>query len=76
LRAAQNNKRTISPLGKFTGWFFSEELKFAVNNSRCDLPKGEKGLKFEIIKGYTLDQKVIFADYVKDLYNLRLQYPK
>lgn len=62
-----HNKRTISPLGKFNGWFFSEELKNAIDNF---------GYKVTIINGYTFDQKNIFKDYVIDLYNLRLQYSK
>jgi len=40
--------RTISPLGKFTGWFFSEELFNARDNF---------GYKFKILKGYIFDKK-------------------
>jgi DNA polymerase type B, organellar and viral len=61
------NNRTISPLGKFSGWFFSEELKQA-----ADL----FGYKFHIIKGYTFDKANIFKDYINELYSLRLTYPK
>jgi hypothetical protein len=58
--------RTISPLGKFSGWFFSEELYNAQNF----------GYKFTILKGYLFKSDYIFKDYVEDLYNLRLQYDK
>jgi hypothetical protein len=59
--------RTISPLGKFTGWFFSEELKFA---------RDKFGYKFKVLNGYTFDSKIIFKGYVEELYNLRLTFPK
>jgi len=62
-----NNNKTISPLGRFKGWFFSEELKFARDNF---------GYNFEILRGYTFDDHNILHDYVNDLYNLRLQYDK
>lgn len=58
--------RTISPLGIFEGWFFSPELE----NSK------KFGYNFEILRGYTFDKDYIFKDYVNDIYNLRLSYPK
>jgi hypothetical protein len=62
----KNGVRTISPLGSFSGWFFSEELYNA-----------EKyGYSFKVIRGYTFEKDYIFKGYVKDLYNLRLNYPK
>jgi DNA polymerase type B, organellar and viral len=61
------NNRTVSPVGKFKGWFFSEELRNAIDNY---------DYKVEIIKGYTFDKANIFRDYVNDLYNLRLQFNK
>jgi len=62
-----NKNKTISPLGKFKGWFFSEELRNAINSF---------GYKIEIIKGYTFDKANIFQKYVEDLYTLRLLYDK
>jgi hypothetical protein len=62
-----NKNRTVSPLGKFKGWFFSEELINARDNF---------GYKFKIIKGYTFDKANIFERYVNELYSLRLTYPK
>ncbi len=58
--------RTISPLGSFSGWFFSEELYNAQ----------KFGYSFEILRGYLFESDYIFKDYVEDLYSLRLQYPK
>jgi hypothetical protein len=58
--------RTISPLGSWTGWYFSEELYNA-----------EKfGYKFEVLRGYYFNSGYLFKDYVNDIYNLRLKYPK
>jgi len=58
--------RTVSPLGSFSGWFFSEELYNAV----------KYGYKFELLRGYLFEKEYIFKDYVEDIYNLRLNYPK
>jgi hypothetical protein len=60
------NNRTVSPLGVFFGWFFSEEL---YNASKF-------GYSFEILRGYTFENDYIFKDYVDHLYNLRLTKPK
>jgi len=58
--------RTISPLGKFEGWYYSEELYNAQ----------KFGYQFEIIRGYYFKSDYLFKGYVTDLYNLRLNYPK
>jgi DNA polymerase type B, organellar and viral len=58
--------RTVSPLGKFSGWFFSEELYNAQ----------KFGYEFEILRGYLFEKEYIFKDYVNDIYSLRLNYPK
>jgi len=61
-----HNNRTVSPLGNWEGMYFSEELYNA-----------EKfGYKFEILWGYIFDKDYIFKDYINDLYNIRLNYPK
>lgn len=62
----KNGKRTISPLGSFEGWFFSEELKNSL----------KFGYSFKIIRGYYFKSDYLFKGYVSDLYNLRLNYPK
>lgn len=47
------------PLGKFKGWYFSEQLKFASQN----------GYKVHIIIGYTFNKTDnIFNKYLLDLY--------
>jgi DNA polymerase elongation subunit (family B) len=58
--------RIISPLGSWEGMYFSEELYNAQ----------KFGYKFEILWGYTFQKGFIFKDYIDNLYNLRLQYPK
>jgi len=58
--------RTVSPLGSWEGWYFSEELKNALNF----------GYKFEISRGYLFERKNIFKDYVETLYKLRTSYDK
>jgi len=60
------NNSTISPIGSFEGWFFSEELKNALNF----------GYKISILKGYLFEKGKIFEGYVNDLYKMRLSYPK
>ena len=46
--------------------YFSEELYNAL----------KYGYKFEILYGYTFNKANVFNNYVDNLYNLRLQYPK
>ena len=58
---SDNVNQTISPLGKWTGWYLSEELKNAM----------KFGYKFKVISGYLFDKKYIFNEYVDFLYNLK-----
>ena len=58
--------RTISPLGKFEFMIFSEELDNAI----------KYGYKFEILWGYTFTKGYPFKDFINNLYELRLKYPK
>lgn len=52
----------IMPNGKWKGWYFSEELKFAAFN----------GYKIKVIKGYNFNkQENIFNEYVNDLYKIK-----
>jgi hypothetical protein len=46
--------------------YFTEELKYAAT----------LGYKFEILEGVTFDKTNIFEDFIKSLYDQRLQYPK
>lgn len=61
-----NGIRTISPLGYFEGWFFSEEVKNALNF----------GYVIEVVKGDIFERKIIFKEFVEDMYKLRTDYPK
>lgn len=56
-----NGMKTIAPLGKWNGIYFSGEIYNAM----------KYGYTFKIIKGYLFDSKLIFTDYVDFLYNLK-----
>ena len=58
--------RSIAPLGKWKGVYFSEEIKNAINY----------GYKFKVIRGYTFDRKNIFKNYVEMFFNLKQQSDK
>ena len=48
------------PVGKWTGWYFSEELKFAQQN----------GYKIKVLTGYTFNRKKdVFKDYINFVYD-------
>ena len=52
----------IMPNGQWSGWYFSEELKFAYNN----------GYKITIIKGYHFNKlENVFDDFVKNFYDIK-----
>lgn len=61
---------TICPTGKWTGWYFSEELKYAVRSGYIIVPR----------RAYLYKRGLIFTKYVNTLafgeYNMRKQYPK
>jgi hypothetical protein len=61
-----NDCKSIFPTGNWEGMYFSEELY----NAR------KYGYKFEVLWGYTFEKGFVFKEYVEDLYNLRLNYPK
>jgi hypothetical protein len=61
-----HNNRTISPLGSFSGNFFSEELKNAL----------KFGYKIIVNKGVIFQRANIFKGWVNDQYKLRLEHPK
>jgi hypothetical protein len=58
--------RSLFPTGNWEGMYFSEELYNAQ----------KYGYEFEILWGYTFEKGFVFKDYINDLYNLRLKYPK
>lgn len=50
------------PLGKWKGWYFSEELKFAELN----------GYKIKVLKGYSFNRQAdAFKDYIEKVYNIK-----
>jgi hypothetical protein len=61
-----SNQMTVSPLGQWNDWINYLEMDNAV----------KFGYKFEIIKGYTFDKGYPFKDFINDLYQIRLNYPK
>nr|YP_009487321.1 hypothetical protein [Russula virescens]AWB36223.1 hypothetical protein [Russula virescens] len=58
--------RTISPVGNWSMWIFSEEMYNAL----------KYGYTFEILERYTFERGITFKNYVEFLYNLRLEYSK
>jgi hypothetical protein len=61
----KNGMRTISPNGSFN----------MILNS-CEYYNSLKDYNIKINHGYFFDSKNIFNEFVDDLYNLRLKYPK
>lgn len=57
-----NLNKTVAPLGIWSGVYFSEEIKNAMNH----------GYQFEILRGYIFDKQNIFKEYVNFLYNLKM----
>jgi len=59
--------KVIAPVGSWSGWYCSEELKHAV----------EHGYYVEVIKGYHWGSRSdLFSEYVDTLYNFRLTFDK
>ena len=62
-----HNNCTLSPTGTFEMMIYSEEMKNAK----------KYGYKFEILRGYYFEGKeIIFHNYIKQLYSLRLLFEK
>ena len=58
--------RTISPLGKWKGMYYSEEIYNAK----------KLGYKFKVIRGYLFDKQDIFSGYISNLYKIKEAYTK
>lgn len=58
---------TMCPLGKWTGWYFSEELKEAQN---------KYGYKIKVLKGYIFERINVFEGFVNSLYSIKENTPK
>ena len=56
---SDNGVRTIAPLGEWTDWLFSEEIKNV---------RELGGYKITVLKGYTFGRKNIFKEYIQDMY--------
>ena len=61
VKTKKSGYRTISPLGNWTSWYHSEEIK---NAKRL-------GYKFKILRGYKFESEIIFKDYVEHIYELK-----
>lgn len=58
----RNKNRVIYPVGNWSGWYFSEELKFAQEN----------GYKINVIKGYSFNRESdVFKEYVNRIYKIK-----
>nr|YP_010470518.1 hypothetical protein N4M07_mgp046 [Inonotus hispidus]UVF38006.1 hypothetical protein [Inonotus hispidus] len=53
--------KTISPLGTWTGWYFSEEIFNAI----------KFGYKFKVLRGYLFEKVYNFKDFVSKLYKIK-----
>ena len=62
----ENGSRTITPLGSWTGTYFSEEIYNAM----------ELGYKFKILRGYLFEKEYIFKEFVDTLYILKANSEK
>lgn len=60
------NDKVIAATGRWTGWYFTEELKYAIT----------LGYEVEVLYGYHFDKKKIFNKFVNALYQMRLNYDK
>ena len=59
--------RTVSPVGCWTGIYFSGELYNAVKNF---------GYVVKVLEGYTFEGQHIFKDYVEHFYSIKKAAPK
>jgi DNA polymerase type B, organellar and viral len=57
----KNGYRTIAPVGKWTGTYFSEEIKAAK----------KLGYTFKVINGFIFNKLNIFKDFINDLYKFK-----
>lgn len=58
---------TICPIGQWTDWYFSEELKEAQN---------KYGYRVKILKGYIFERINVFDTFVNELYSKKQNTPK
>lgn len=58
--------KTIAPIGSWSGWYFTEELKYAES----------LGYKFTVKKAVLFERSNLFFDYVEKLYAMRKSFNK
>lgn len=62
LLPVRTKKGLVCPTGSYEGWYFSEELKLAVNH----------GYKVKLFEGYNFEKvSNVFNEYVNKLYNIK-----
>lgn len=62
LLPVRDNSGINFPVGKWTGWYFSEELKFAKEN----------GYNISVIQGYSFNRESnVFKEYVDKIYGIK-----
>ena len=64
LLQVKHEGRTIAPLGTWTDWYFTEELKLATT----------LGYTFEVLEAVLFERGKVFSKYVSTLYDLRKTY--
>ena len=64
LLQVKHEGRTIAPLGTWTDWYFTEELKLA----------STLGYTFEVLEAVLFERGKVFSKYVSTLYDLRKTY--
>jgi hypothetical protein len=57
----ENGIRTVFPVGTWTCWYFSEEIKDKIKD----------GYKFEILEGFLFEKSYIFTEYINLLYKIK-----
>lgn len=61
-----NGFRTVAPLGTWTDWIYSEEIK----------TYEKYGYKFNIKQGYTFEKRNLFENYINEMYEIKKNTPK
>lgn len=61
IKTSEGGQRTIYPVGSWTGWYFSEEIR----------DKLQDGYKFELLEGYLFEKSNIFKEYIDILYKIK-----
>jgi hypothetical protein len=62
-RMTKSGIRTIFPIGEWTGWYFSEEIRNGIKH----------GYSFTFVEGYLFEKSYIFADFIDALYKIKTE---